>query len=152
KQAIASVAAKGREFLAGLIDPSLDLLPEYRGAQVYWLVHDNYLAAKILSGSHPEMAGKSTQALRRHGGNETGKDGIVFGGAKQPLPFRQYRLAEVKRIGDKVLKTEIVEGSPFVGWKSYADLLFLAAIALADDDPKQARQLCETGVAMWDER
>jgi hypothetical protein len=38
--------AKARTFLAGLFDPELGLLPEYRGATVYWLFHDNYLAAK----------------------------------------------------------------------------------------------------------
>jgi len=32
---------KARVFLAGLCDPELGLLPEYRGAKVYWLFHDN---------------------------------------------------------------------------------------------------------------
>jgi len=44
---------KGRTFLVNLMDPDLGLLPEYRGASVYWLFHDNYLAAKVLAQSYP---------------------------------------------------------------------------------------------------
>ena len=44
---------KGRQFLVDLFDPTLDLLPEYRGSQTYWLFHDNYLAAQVLRKSHP---------------------------------------------------------------------------------------------------
>ena len=36
----------------------MNLLPEYRGASVYWLFHDNYLAAKVLNTSHSETARK----------------------------------------------------------------------------------------------
>ena len=36
-------AKRGRAFLAGLFDPSIGLLPEYRGSKTYWLHHDNYL-------------------------------------------------------------------------------------------------------------
>jgi hypothetical protein len=39
-------AARGRRFLSDLFDPTLGLLPEYKGAKVYWLYHDNYRAAK----------------------------------------------------------------------------------------------------------
>lgn len=40
---------KGQAFLVNLLDPDLGLLPEYRGSSVYWLFHDNYLAAKVLA-------------------------------------------------------------------------------------------------------
>lgn len=35
---IAAAVAKGRAFLVSLFDSELELLPEYRGANVYWLV------------------------------------------------------------------------------------------------------------------
>ena len=40
-------ASNGRKFLAHLFDQSLGLLPEYEGAKVYWLYHDNYLVATV---------------------------------------------------------------------------------------------------------
>ncbi len=54
---VAGVVDKGRAFLASLFDAELNLLPEYRGANVYWLYHDDYLAAKVMKSSHPEVAG-----------------------------------------------------------------------------------------------
>jgi hypothetical protein len=32
---------KGENFLVNILDPDLGLLPEYPGAKVYWLFHDN---------------------------------------------------------------------------------------------------------------
>ena len=55
-KALEAASAKGRKFLSGLFDPALGLLPEYRGAKVYWLYHDNYLAAKVLDRTEPELA------------------------------------------------------------------------------------------------
>ena len=43
-----SPSKKEKAFLVGLVDPELGLLPEYPAAKVYWLFHDNYLAAKVL--------------------------------------------------------------------------------------------------------
>ncbi len=42
---LSEVADKGREFLVSLLDTNLDLLPEYRGAKVYWLFHDITMTA-----------------------------------------------------------------------------------------------------------
>jgi len=58
---------KARSFLVGLLDPDLGLLPEYRGSTVYWLFHDNYLAVKVLSVSHPAVAQTIRSALQREG-------------------------------------------------------------------------------------
>jgi hypothetical protein len=125
-------------------------LPEYRGANIYWLYHDNYLAAKVLNDAHPEIAKKITDAIRSHGITQSGKIEIIFGEAKQPLPFRRYKLVEVKQVGDKVLKTEIVESERLDGWQAYADLLLLAAIALAEAEPAKAKNHFDTALAMWD--
>jgi hypothetical protein len=143
-------AAKGRRFLGGLLDPALGLLPEYRGAKVYWLYHDNYLAAKALARTDPDLARKIGATIRSHGTEESDKIEILFGEAKKPLPFRHYRLTEVKRVGDKVLKTEVAGEEVIRGWEQYADLLFLAALALAQTDAKQARQHFEEGMRLWD--
>ena len=147
-QTRAEAAARGRRFLEGLFDRDLDLLPEYRGANVYWLFHDNYLAAKVLAGSNPGLAGRIKTAMRRFGVEDSGKIEILFGEAKQPLPFRHYELTEVKRVGEKVVKTEVIKDAVLQGWEEYADLLFLAAIAEADHD--KARRHFDAGMNLWD--
>ena len=120
---------KGREFLVGLLDPELDLLPEFRGARVYWLFHDNYLATKVLSASHPEVARRLRAALEREGVRESGKVELLFGEARSPLPFRHYQLREVRRAGGKTIRTEVVTDRVMAGWEQYADLLLMASIA-----------------------
>jgi hypothetical protein len=139
---------RARSFLAGLIDLDLDLLPEFRGSPTYWLYHDNYLAAAVLKKSHPELSARITAAIRREGVTESGKIEIVLGEAKAPLPFRRYELIEVRRVGAKVIKTEIVKPEPFSGWEPYADLLLLAAMA-EKDDSKAAAHFADAR-KMWD--
>jgi hypothetical protein len=92
----AAAASKGREFMASLLDPTLGLLPEHRGARVYWLYHDNYLAAKVLRASHPGMSGRIEKAIQGYGVTKSGKIEILFGEAQHPLPFRHPELIEVK--------------------------------------------------------
>jgi hypothetical protein len=141
-------AARGRKFLVGLLDPALDLLPEFRGASVYWLYHDNYLAAKVLEKARPDAARKIVKAIHSFGVTESGKIEIVFGEAKRPLPFRHYQLVEVRRIGGKIIKTEIVTEKEMGGWEGYADLLLLAA--LAEKDVPKAKQHFQRALEMWD--
>lgn len=94
-----------------LFDPALDLIPEYRGSRSYWLSHDNYLAAKALAASHPDVARRIERKVEElseaHGARSSGKVEILFGEAREPLPFRRHRLIEVGRDGDAVIKTEI---------------------------------------------
>jgi hypothetical protein len=143
-------ARKGRRFLATLFDPALDLLPEYRGSQVYWLYHDNYLAAKVLDRTEPEMARKIREAIRRLGITGSGKIEILFGEAGEPLPFRHHRLEDVERVGEKLVRTEVVGDQVLLDWTGYADLLFLAAIAEAGRDQEAALRHLEGGLATWD--
>ncbi len=140
--------ARGRQFLVDLFDPGIGLLPEFRGSDVFWLYHDNYLAAKVLDKSHPEVAQKILKAIHSFGIKESGKIEIVFGEAKRPLPFRHYQLVEVRRVGGKVVKTEIVTEKEMNGWEGYADLLLLAA--LAEEDAPKAKQHFQQALQMWD--
>jgi hypothetical protein len=126
---LAQAVSRGRKFLEALFDPALDLLPEYRGANVYWLFHDNYLASRLLADSHPALADKIKASIKRFGIDHSGKIEILFDEAERPLPFRQYELKEVRRVGEKTIKTEVVKDAVLQGWQEYADLLFLAAIA-----------------------
>lgn len=144
------VAKKGRQFLGDMFNPTFGLLPEFRGSNVYWLYHDNYLAAKVLVASHPELARQIHKAIQGHGVTEFGKIEILFGEVKQPLPFRHPELKEVKRVGTKVVKTEIVTDRVFKGWQQYADLLLLAALALAEEDAPEAKHCFRQAMAMWD--
>jgi hypothetical protein len=136
--------------LSGLFDPDLNLMPEYRGSKVYWLYHDNYLAAKALARTDPALAMKITAAVQGYAVEESGKIEILFGEARAPLPFRRYRLVDVKRVGDKLIRTELAGGEVFRGWEEYADLLFLAAVASAETDPEQARRYFAEGMRLWD--
>jgi hypothetical protein len=145
---LTEAAARGRRFLESLFDPTVDLLPEYRGAQVYWLFHDNYLAARVLAAGNPALAEKIKSAIGHFGIDHSGKIEIVFGEAKQPLPFRQYQLNEVQRVGEKVIKTEVVKDTVLKDWQEYADLLFLAA--MAEPDPNLARRHLDDGLKLWD--
>jgi hypothetical protein len=149
-KSVEAASAKGRRFLSGLLDPALNLLPEHKGAKVYWLYHDNYLAAKALAHTDPALAKKITAAIRRYSVKESGKIEILFGEAKKPLPFRHYRLVEVRRAGDKFIKTEVAGEKVFRGWQEYADLLFLAAIGSAATNPRQARHYFDAGLRLWD--
>ena len=107
-QEASGAAERGRQFLVDLFDPGINLLPEFRGSKTYWLYHDNYLAAKVLQRSHPQIAEKIEQTIKGFGITESGKIEIIFGEATRPLPFRYFQLRDVKQIGDKVIKTEAV--------------------------------------------
>jgi hypothetical protein len=145
---LTDAADRGRRFLEGLVDPALDLLPEYRGAKVYWLFHDNYLAAKLLAHGNPRLAERITAAMRGFGIDHSGKIEILFGEAKQPLPLRQYELLEVRRVGEKIIRTEVVRDAVLKDWQAYADLLFLAAIA--ETSKEKAQQHLADGLKLWD--
>lgn len=139
---------RGRIFLVNLIDPDLSLLPEYRGANVYWLFHDNYLAAKVLAVSHPKIAQRIMAAIHREGIYKSGRIQVIFGEAEEPLPFRQHQLEDVRRVGNKVIRTEVATGQVFDGWDGYADLLLLACIA--ERNQPAARQHWEAAMRLWD--
>lgn len=144
----AAAAEKGRTFLANLLEPDLGLLPEYRGANVYWLFHDNYLAAKVLAATHPKIARTLKAAMEREGIHKSGKIELIFGEAEKPLPFHQYQLKDVRRVGNKIIRTEVVTEWVLEGWQAYADLLLMASIA--EGSKPEARQHWEAAVRMWD--
>jgi hypothetical protein len=150
RQRLAGAADRGRRFLATMFDPAVGLLPEFRGSKIYWLYHDNYLAARVLDRTEPELAGKVRDAIKGFGITGSGKIEILFNEATEPLPFRHHRLEEVKRIGEKVIKTELVGEKPNADWREYTDLLFLAAVAEVDRDRDEAVRYFEVGLATWD--
>jgi hypothetical protein len=149
---LASAQQQGRQFLVSLLDPELNLLPEFRGSNTYWLFHDNYLAAAALKSSHPEIAAQLRQAWRGFGVDYSGKIEIILNEARDPLPFRHHELIEVAQRGDKVIKTERLTDRPLMGWEAYADLLLLASLALRLSDPKASRMHLQTALALWDGR
>lgn len=141
---------RGQTFLVNLFDPDLGLLPEYRGANVYWLFHDNYLAAKVLAISHPQLAKSIMAAIHGEGIYRSGKIELIFGEAEKPLPFRQYQLMDVRHSTNKVIRTEVVTDRVFEGWEDYADLLLLASIA--EGSQPVAHKHWETALRLWDGR
>ena len=144
----ADAVQKGQTFLANLVDTNISLLPEYRGANVYWLFHDNYLAAKVLASSHPELAKSLMAAIHREGVYKSGKIELIFGEAEKPLPFRQYQLIDIRRVANKVIRTEVVTDRVLTGWEDYADLLLLASIA--ERNQPTARKRWDAAMRMWD--
>jgi hypothetical protein len=149
-----TAATLGRKFLVGLFDPAVDLLPEYRGANVYWLYHDNYLAAKVLAPHDQALVDRIAASIRKRGVTKSGKIEILFDESPQGFPFRQYELTEVQRVGERVIKTEVVTGEPFKGWREYTDLLLMAAIFKAKDgrDLDGAKQDFAAALETWDGR
>lgn len=138
----------GRRFLVELFDPQLDLLPEFAGSSTYWLYHDNYLAAKMLAGHDDDKARKIQKRIADLGVTRSGKIEILFGEAAHPLPFHQFSLDVVQKIGGKVIMTERITDRILRGWEEYADLLALSI--LADPDPPEAATRWKRLVAMWD--
>ena len=147
-QVSSDAVQRGRTFLVNLIDPDLNLLPEYRGANVYWLFHDNYLAAKVLAVSHLRVAQRIMAAIHQEGIYKSGRIQVIFGEAGEPLPFRQHQLEDVRRAGNKVIRTEVATGQVFDGWSEYADLLLLACIA--EKNQPAARQHWDAAMRWWD--
>jgi hypothetical protein len=144
-----STLERGRSFLIGLIDPALDLLPEFAGSNVYWLWHDNALAAKTLSISHPDVSKRIESAIAREQiARADRKVDLLFGDKPEVLPFRHYELTDVRTIGKKQIRTEIPSDREMKDWASYADLLLLAT--LAEKDPHKARANWNLAAAMWD--
>jgi len=147
---VAEAAKKGREFLVSLVDADTNLLPEYPGSSVYWLFDDNYLAHKALKESHPEVSRAIEQAILSHGVRRSGKIEILFDEADLPLPFRLFKIVDVRQTGLKTFKTVVREEKVLEGWEVYADLHQYAAIVLADSEPQKARQNLNVAVGMWD--
>jgi hypothetical protein len=58
----------------------------------------------------------------------------------------------VKRVGEKVIRTEVVGEMVHEDWERYSDLLFMAAIAEAgrDKDKDKALGHFEAGMRTWD--
>lgn len=141
---------RGETFLARLFDAELNLLPEYRGSRTYWLFHDNYLAAKVLDTTRPDLSRLIRASLVRHGFTNSGKIEIVFHEAPHALPFRAYQLTNVATLGGQTIRTEIVTEKVTRDWENYADLLLLAAVAQSRTDPAAARRSFAQASAMWD--
>lgn len=139
---------KGQAFLASLLDTNMNLLPEFRGAKTYWLFHDNYLAAKVLATSHPQISSRIMAAIHNEGVYKSGRIQAAVGDRVEPLPFRQHELKDIRRVGGKLIRTEMMTDRPFDGWEKYADLLFLAC--LTETNQPAARRYWEAAVRMWD--
>lgn len=141
-----SAAARGREFLARLFHPDLHLLPEYEGAKVMWLYHDNWLAARMLRSSHPDLSGKILAAIKARGITRSGKIEMLFGEA--PLPFYRYELRDVTVDRGFTIRTEVTTEAKTTGWEEYADLLLIAAVA--EKDPANGKARFTAAMKMWD--
>src|SRR5439155_10720556 len=122
----------------------------YRGSKVYWLFHDNYLAARVLAEVKPDLSQRIWATLNRFGVTNSGKIEIVFNEAPRALPFRTYLLTDVAELAGKKIRTEQVTTNLLKGWEEYADLLLLASIAQARSVPREAQRTFECASAMWD--
>jgi hypothetical protein len=141
---------RARAFLRELFDPALGLLPEYVGAKVAWLYHDNYLAAKALDASDPDLARRIRETIAAYGEARSGKVEILFDEAPDPLPLRVPDLVDVARAGAIQIRTERVTDRVQRDWRSYADLLLYDAIARREAEPGAARASLDAALALWD--
>jgi len=147
---IAQRIKRGESFLTNLFDAPLQLLPEFPGSSTYWLFHDNYLAAHLLARARPDLARRLRSSLSRFGVRKSGKIEILFGEARQPLPFRTYVLTNIALVDGKAIRTELVTTNILNGWRDYANLLLLASLAQAGSERANAHENFEKAVAMWD--
>jgi hypothetical protein len=146
EDASSKAAGRGREFLVRMFHPDLHLLPEYEGAKVMWLYHDNWLAARVLKGSHPEMANRILAAIKARGVTRSGKIEMIFGEAA--LPFYRYELREVAQDRGFTIRTEVTTEEKTSGWEGYADLLLIAAVA--EKDKAAGKAHFAAAMRMWD--
>ncbi len=137
---------RGREFLVNLVNPELNLLPEFKGHHVIWLYHDNYLAAKVLGKTHPTVASKITDTIHKYGVTKSGKIELLFG--ESSLPLLRYELRDVAKEGKFTIRSEFTTDVLNKDFASYADLLCFAAIA--EEDVVIARSHLDAAYAMWD--
>jgi hypothetical protein len=137
---------KGRQFLLGLMNPELHLLPEFAGHNVYWLYHDNWLAAQVLAPEHPAEAAQIMAAIRGFGVGRSGKIEMLFG--QGTLPLRRHELRDVAQRGGLTIRSEFTMEAENGDFASYADLLCFAAIA--EPDAVKARAHLDAVLAMWD--
>ncbi len=142
----ATAADRGRGFLVKMFHPEMHLLPEYEGAKVMWLYHDNWLAARVLKSSHPDLAAKILAAIKARGITRSGKIEMLFGEA--PLPFYRYELKDVAVDRGFTIRTEVTTAEKTTGWENYADLLLIAAVA--EKDPATGKARLEAAMKMWD--
>ncbi len=147
---IAQRIERGENFLTNLFDARLQLLPEFAGSSTYWLFHDNYLAAHLLDKTRPDLSRQIRSTLAQFGVTNSGKIEILFGEARQPLPFRTYLLTDVAVVEGKTIRTERVTTNILSGWRQYADLLLLASMAQAGSAPAEARKDFDAAAGMWD--
>lgn len=138
--------AGGRAFLLRMFHAEMHLLPEYEGAKVMWLYHDNYLAAKVLRSSHPETAAKILAAISARGVTRSGKIEMIFGEAE--LPFCRYELRDVATDRGFTVRTEVTTAEQMTGWENYADLLLIAAVA--EKDRAASRSHFAAAMKLWD--
>lgn len=141
---------RGESFLAGLLDPAVGLLPEYQGARVYWLFHDNYLAAHALERARPDLARRIRETLAAWKETHSGKIEIIHREAESPLPFRIPDLVTLDGKDGRTIRTERLTDREQRGWEDYADLLCLAALGRERSDPKAAREHLERALGLWD--
>ena len=53
-----------------------------------------------------------------------------LGSLQNHCRFVEHQLKDVRRAGNKVIRTEVTTGQLFDGWEKYADLLFLACLTI----------------------
>jgi hypothetical protein len=144
--ATAEAAQRGRTWLAGMEIPGLHLLPEYEGAKVIWLYHDNWLAARVLAESHPDLSRRILAAITARGVTRSGKIEMIF--REATIPFHRYELRDVKQEAGYTLRSEFTLPELTSGWEEYADLLLIASIA--ETDATQARRHFDAALRLWD--
>jgi hypothetical protein len=141
-----SAVARGQAFLVKLLEPDLNLLPEFAGHDVIWLFHDNYLAAKVLEKSHPEISKNIMTAIRSHGVTRSGKIEMLFGEAK--LPLYTYELRDVAKVGRFAIRSEFTTDQVRQDVANYADLLLFSV--LGQEDRVAAEKQWQATMKMWD--
>ena len=148
----ARAAASGRRFLTGMVDSTLDLVPEYRGSNVFWIFHDNYMAARVLDKSDAAVAARILKAVRKEKVPPAARTEALFGDNPNAVPARVAKIVEVRRVDNKIIKSEGSGEGVMDGWQQYADLLLLSAMVEGRRNKPVGQQMVATALRMWDGR
>jgi hypothetical protein len=147
--------ARGTDYLAAGYDPHVGLIPETPHSTTYWLLSDNFLAARALSEYSQDnatllsLAANLSSSIVRDS-SSVGMDNqytTLGAGPCQIHDSKNYDLYE--RAGDWI-KTTLNNGSATFSPSAYADIAFLEAVCLDHEGRQQALAMYLMGAAMFD--
>ncbi len=139
-------------FLQSQYNQTLQLCAEAPNVapDTYWLWNDNYLAYEALKYYNETMENEILVTLERYGFMKNNAYEALFGQTIE-LPFRRSMNYVIEEGADYIIKLDIYNGSIIDDWKSFANLLCVAALSEHWQwNHTAALDYFNAAAAMWD--